>query len=238
MRRHHATENISLERKGKKTVLHGNRESRLEGGEIGTGDTSAGHHCDLWRNLTHQTSRNGTRHVGLGLDGSNVRLVGTAHRQNVTEFVRFVGRHTGEFDLIVHFVDHSNVEGAEFAGCQAGKQGSLSVTGAKGETRHASSANTVLGVATNLETLGGVASRERHVGQFQDIQTGGSIEATLLEIEAEIGSLGGFETDRKFRVEFERCFENSLTVCFDLGLVHVEFGVAKLGSNFGRDATA
>lgn len=146
----------------------------------------------------------------------------------------------GDRELGAHLVQQTNVELAELGGgSETGKDGSRRVASANAESRKArGSRESIRGITTNLDALGEAhAGRTAHLGHVHDIKDTSGVKVSLDVVDTQVGTLVSLEGKLHVGGKHEGGFQDASTVGLDLTLVHVEFGVRKLGANLGGKTT-
>jgi hypothetical protein len=221
--------------------LHDNSKSVLEAGEVGSIDGSRGSQSDLWCDILDERSRDGVAGSVLGLDGSKRSLVGATESVEITSNITRVSGRRGNRKIVVDLVKEAKRDlGKLVSTGETGKDGSVGVasTGVQG-TEAGFSREGVCGISSNLDSRGKTnAGGGAELGHLNNIKDASSIQVSVGVVNSEVSSLVGLEGKLDIGCDTERGLQDASTVGGSLGLIDIELGVGKLGSNLGRKSSA
>ena len=215
-------------------ALHDNSKSVLEAGEVGSIDGSRGSQSDLRRDILDERSSDGVAGSVLGLDGSKRSLVRATESLEITNNITRVGGLRGNRKIVVDLVEEAKSDlGKLVSTGETGKHGSVGVasTGVQG-TEAGLSRKGVCGISSNLESRGKTnAGSGAELGHLYNIKDTSSQQVSIGVVNSEVSSLVGLEGELYIGCDSERGLQDASTVSGSLGLIDIELGVGKLGSN-------
>lgn len=222
-------------------ILHDNAHTVLEGGKVRDGCRTRGRQGDLGSNFLDQGGRDDSRTSVLGLDDTKRSLVRTTNARHVAHLVAAVGGHGSQRNDGTDLVQKADVDLREFVGARnAGNERSRRVAGASVHCGQAGlSRQAVRGITTSLDARWEAhAGAGAELGHVNDVNDARGEKVALSVVNAEIRSFAGLEGEVDMRSDLEGRFQDVAAIGRRLGLVDVELGVRKLGSNLGRQSTA